>query len=197
MQFIRHAILLALPIFISMSLEGGVEKPMLNTYVPTIEDFPEPGIKFRDISPLLANPEAFHECIETFAKQYEGKEIDAILGLDARGFIFGTALAYRLKLPFVPVRKKGKLPGETLKVTYQKEYGPDQLEIPAHALKPGQKAVVIDDVLATGGTAAAACQLVTMAGAEVLEVGCLLEVPGLKGRENLPVPLFLVIESDA
>lgn len=167
-------------------------------YVHPVPDFPKPGIQFQWYAHMLRDPEAFSRAIGEFADRYRGSEVDVISGLDSRGFIFGAALAYELKLPFVLIRKPGKLPGNVEKIDYQLEYGRQSFEIEKDSLQPGQKVLVIDDVLATGGTAAAACALVERLGAEVAEVAVLIELPILKGREKVGHPVFslLSIEVD-
>ncbi|MBS0626094.1 MAG: adenine phosphoribosyltransferase [Verrucomicrobia bacterium] len=168
----------------------------IEDYVNTIPDFPIPGIQFKWYSPLLNDPAAFKKAIHTFAERYRDSEIDAIVGLDSRGFIFGTALAYELDLPLVLVRKAGKLPGEVVKISYELEYGKASFELEKSALKPGQKVLVIDDVIATGGTVKAAGQLVESLGASVTEVASLIELSALNGRSNIPYPVFSLLTID-
>jgi adenine phosphoribosyltransferase len=163
--------------------------------IRNIPDFPIPGIQFKDITPLLQNGAAFKEVIDTLAARYEGRALDAIVGIESRGFIFSAPLAYRLGIGLVPIRKPGKLPWETFAVEYDLEYGTNKLEMHRDALAPGARVVVIDDVLATGGTVAAACQMVEMAGAVVEEVAFLIELTFLKGRERLAkYPVFSMIQ---
>jgi adenine phosphoribosyltransferase (EC 2.4.2.7) len=163
--------------------------------IRNIPDFPIPGIQFKDITPLLQNGAAFKEVIDTLAARYEGRALDAIVGIESRGFIFSAPLAYRLGIGLVPIRKPGKLPWETFAVEYDLEYGTNKLEMHRDALAPGARVVVIDDVLATGGTVAAACQMVEMAGAVVEEVAFLIELTFLKGRERLAkYPFFSMIQ---
>ncbi|MBO9325634.1 MAG: adenine phosphoribosyltransferase [Roseiflexus sp.] len=157
----------------------------LSDLIRNIPDFPVPGIQFKDITPLLQNGAAFKKVIDTLAARYEGRALDAIVGIESRGFIFSAPLAYRLGIGLVPIRKPGKLPWETFAVEYDLEYGTNKLEMHRDALAPGARVVVIDDVLATGGTVAAACQMVEMAGAVVEEVAFLIELTFLKGRERL------------
>jgi len=156
----------------------------LNQYVRDIPDFPKPGITFRDITPLLANGDAFGATISQLAC-FVSHDVDAIVGIESRGFIFGAALAQQLGIGFVPVRKPGKLPADVHAVDYELEYGMDRLEIHRDALTEGHKVVVVDDLLATGGTAAATVQLIRKLGAEV--DGCLfvIELCGLNGRKAL------------
>ena len=169
----------------------------LETLIRTIPDFPKPGIQFKDITTVLLDPEAFREITDTWKAQYADKQLDAIVGVEARGFIFGAALAYAMGVPFVLVRKKGKLPGETLSEEYALEYGTDIVEIHADAVQAGQRVLVIDDLLATGGTVAAAIRLLKRIGAEVIEATFLVELPPLKGREvimAMDVPVTSMVE---
>ncbi len=186
--------LMLLPLLVGTTLFAMTpSQEKISSAIATIPDFPKPGVNFRDITPMLANQEAFKLCMDEWAKHYEGKEVEGIVGLESRGFIFGAALADRLGVPFISVRKKGKLPGETFQASYEKEYGPDTIELQKGSVKPLQKLVVIDDVLATGGTAEAACDLIAQAGGQVVEVSCLLEVPGLGGRERLKPAVHILI----
>jgi adenine phosphoribosyltransferase len=153
--------------------------------VRAVPDFPQPGILFRDITPLLADPKAFHMVIDCLVEHFIGQGIDAIVAIDSRGFIFGAPLASRLNTSFVPARKPGKLPGETLSVEYGLEYGRSSLEMHRGALVKGAQVVVIDDVLATGGTAAAAGELVSAQGARVLSYAFVIELDALGGRSKL------------
>ncbi len=167
----------------------------LTDLIRNIPDFPVPGIQFKDITPLLQNGAAFKQVIDTLAARYEGRALDAVVGVESRGFIFSAPLAYRLGIGLVPIRKPGKLPWETFAVEYELEYGSNKLEMHRDALAPGARVVVIDDVLATGGTVSAACQLVETAGATVEEVACLIELTFLKGRERLAkYPFFSMIQ---
>jgi adenine phosphoribosyltransferase len=158
----------------------------LSSYIRDIPDWPKPGVGFKDITPLLASPEGFHAAIDTLAAAYEGMGITKVMGAEARGFIFGGALAYRLGAGFVPARKPGKLPWTTSAVTYDLEYGTDSLEVHADAVGAGDSVLIVDDVLATGGTAAAKAELVTMTGAQVAGFAFLIELDFLSGREKLP-----------
>jgi adenine phosphoribosyltransferase len=157
----------------------------LKKLIREIPDFPKKGILFYDITTLLKDKTGFATLIDALAEYYIGKKIDAVIGIEARGFIFGPALAYRLNAGFIPVRKPKKLPGETHKITYQLEYGSDSLELHKDAVVRGQRVVIVDDLLATGGTAAATVQLVQQAGAEVAGLGFVVELDFLKGREKL------------
>lgn len=150
-----------------------------------IPDFPEPGVLFRDITPLLANGEAFASFIDGLAAHYRG-HVDAVAGLESRGFILAAPLAVHLGLPMILVRKGGKLPGPVLGVDYALEYGTARMELRPDTVEAGQRVLVIDDVLATGGTAAASISLLEQAGADVVAVCMLLELAGLHGRDKLP-----------
>lgn len=150
-----------------------------------VPDFPEPGVLFRDITPLLANGEAFAKFIDGLATHYRG-HIDAVAGLESRGFILAAPLAVHLGIPMLTVRKGGKLPGPVLGVDYELEYGTARMELRPETVTPGQRVLVIDDVLATGGTAAASISLLEQAGAEVVAICMLLELAGLHGRDQLP-----------
>jgi adenine phosphoribosyltransferase len=166
----------------------------LKRVIREVPDFPKPGILFYDVTTLLADAEAFAQVIEILAERYEGRNPAAIVAIDARGFIFGGALAYRLGVPFVPVRKKGKLPWETVTASYELEYGVDQVQMHKDAVRPGDLVVIVDDLLATGGTARAACDLVRQCGGEVLECAFIIELDFLSGRKKLePLPVFSII----
>ena len=157
----------------------------LTDLIRNIPDFPIPGIQFKDITTLLGDGRAFRQVVDTFAERYADRAIDAVVGIESRGFMFSAPLAYRLGIGLVPVRKHGKLPAPTYRVEYALEYGSNQLEIHRDAFKPGARVVIIDDLLATGGTVAAACQLVEMAGGVVEEVAFVIELAFLNGREKL------------
>ncbi|MBP3371033.1 MAG: adenine phosphoribosyltransferase [Clostridia bacterium] len=155
-------------------------------YVTTIPDFPEEGIMFRDITSVLEDADGLRLAIDEMQKLLDGVEFDVIAGVESRGFIFGMPIAYNLGKPFVPVRKKGKLPRATVSQSYTLEYGDvSTIEVHADSIKPGQKVVVIDDLIATGGTVRAAAQLVERLGGEVVKILFLMELAGLKGRELL------------
>ncbi|ELW62882.1 Adenine phosphoribosyltransferase [Tupaia chinensis] len=167
--------------------------------IRSFPDFPIPGVLFRDISPLLKDPDSFRASIRLLAshlKKTHGNRIDYIAGgLDSRGFLFGPSLAQELGLGCVLIRKRGKLPGPTVSASYALEYGKAELEIQRDALEPGQKVVVVDDLLATGGTMRAACELLGQLQAEVLECVSLVELTSLRGRERLgPVPFFSLLQ---
>jgi adenine phosphoribosyltransferase len=162
--------------------------------VRAIPDFPKPGILFRDITPLLADPKAFHMVIDAFVERFIGQRVDAVVAIDSRGFIFGAPLASRLNTAFIPARKPGKLPAEALSVEYGLEYGRASLELHKDALSSGSNVVVIDDLLATGGTSAAAGELVLALGARVLAYAFVVELEALQGRTKLdPVPVVSLI----
>ena len=158
----------------------------LKRFIRDIPDYPQPGVLFRDITPLLQNGEALHFSIETMAQRYRKAKIDQVVGIESRGFIFGTPLSYLLGTGFVPVRKKGKLPAQTAAVDYELEYGTSALEIHTDAVKSGQRVLIVDDLLATGGTTAGTVKLVRMLGAEVVSLAFLIELAGLHGRDRLP-----------
>jgi adenine phosphoribosyltransferase len=157
----------------------------LASKIRSIPDFPSRGIVFRDIMPLLADPEALHETVERLAEWAEPRKPDVILGAEARGFILGAALAYRLNAGFVPARKPGKLPWRTISVKYALEYGFDALELHADAIEPGARVLVHDDLLATGGTARAKVDLVEQLGGEVVGLAFVIELVDLNGRDTL------------
>ncbi len=154
-------------------------------YIRTIPDFPEPGIMFRDVTSILQDADGFSLAIDEMRKLLEGVDCDVIAGAESRGFIFGAPLAYALHKPFVLVRKKGKLPCETIEQEYELEYGTATIEMHKDAIKPGQKVVIVDDLIATGGTIEAACKLVEQLGGEVVKIVFLMELAGLNGREKL------------
>jgi adenine phosphoribosyltransferase len=158
----------------------------LKDLVRTVPDFPKPGILFYDITTLLKDKVGFAELIDALAAHYIGKEIDLVLGIEARGFIFGPALAYRLNAGFVPVRKPKKLPAQTIRVSYDLEYGTDSLEIHQDAIEPGQRVVIVDDLLATGGTMEATIKLVRQMGGLIAGLGFAIELDFLKGRDRFP-----------
>ena len=157
----------------------------LKRYVRDVPDFPVPGILFRDVTPLLRDPAAFSHALDLVTGAIDAKKPDAIVGIESRGFIFGAPAAARLGLPFVPVRKPGKLPAARMSVEYSLEYGDAQLDIHADALTAGQRAVIVDDLLATGGTSRAAAKLVELLGARVAGFVFLIELSALAGRASL------------
>lgn len=166
----------------------------LQRLIRAVPDFPKPGVLFRDITPLLADPSGLAMAVELMAQPFRGKHIDLVVGAESRGFIFGTAVAKVLSVGFVPVRKPGKLPAATRRREYDLEYGRDALEMHTDALRPNQKVLVVDDLLASGGTLGACCALVRDAGAKIEAVAVLIELAELGGRARLgDVPVFSVI----
>lgn len=166
----------------------------LRAYIRDVPDFPKPGIVFKDITPLLADAEAFRTSIRLIAERLGDEHPDLIVGIESRGFMFGAALAVQLGVGFVPVRKPGKLPAATYRVEYELEYGSDALEIHRDALSPGQRVVVVDDLLATGGTAKATGELITQARAEVIAFAFLINLRFLEGEKKLtPHPIISLL----
>ena len=157
----------------------------LKNFVRDVPDFPSPGVLFRDITPLLKDPVAFREAIDLLVEHWSSRDIDAVVAVDARGFLFAAPLAYRLRKPLIPVRKAGKLPFETHAETYALEYGSAAVEVHTDAIASGQRVLIVDDLLATGGTLAAATKLVERAGGEVAGLAVLIELTDLKGRDRL------------
>ena len=157
----------------------------LEDYVVSIPDYPEPGIIFRDVTSILQDAEGLKLAIDSLQAELDGLDFDVIAGTESRGFIFGMPIAYNLHKPFVLVRKKGKLPRETVSASYDLEYGSAEIEMHKDSIKPGQKVVLIDDLVATGGTIEAAAKLVESLGGEVVRIIFLMELAGLKGREKL------------
>ncbi len=154
-------------------------------YVRTIPDFPEPGILFRDVTTVAQDPDGLHLAIDELIRRLDGVDFDVIVGIESRGFIFGTPIAYALHKSFVPARKPGKLPCATVSKEYSLEYGTATIEMHADSIKPGQKVVLIDDLIATGGTIRAAADLVEQLGGEVVKCLFLIELAGLEGRKHL------------
>ena len=166
----------------------------LSKYIRNIPDFPKPGILFKDITPLLADPDAFHAAIHQLMAHYEHMPIDAISAAEARGFLFAAPMAYLMKKPLVPLRKPGKLPYQTHKLQYDLEYGQAELHVHIDGFDKGAKVLVVDDLLATGGTLEAACKLIVQAGATVVGCAVLVELSFLNGRERLrPHDVFSLI----
>jgi adenine phosphoribosyltransferase len=157
----------------------------LKKLIREVPDFPKPGILFYDITTLLKDPVGLRQAVDVLAEHYAGRKVDRVVGIEARGFIFAPMVAYRLNAGFVPVRKPKKLPAATARATYHLEYGQDALEMHRDAITPGQEVLIIDDLLATGGTAAAVAQLVESLGGRVAGIGFLIELEFLKGREKL------------
>ncbi len=165
----------------------------LRSLVREIPDFPQPGVRFKDITPLLKDPVALRYVIQAMARQFAGRGVDLVVGVESRGFILGAPLAYEMGAGFVLVRKPGKLPAETLRVEYALEYGHDALEIHRDAIRPGQRIVLVDDVLATGGTMAATAELVQRLGGVIVGFAFLLELAFLGGRARLPAAEVLAL----
>ena len=157
----------------------------LKDYVRTIPNFPEEGVMFRDVTTVLQDPEGLKLAIDGMQEKIENLEFDVIVGAESRGFLFGMPLAYNLNKAFVPVRKKGKLPAETISESYNLEYGQATLEIHKDAIKPGQKIVIVDDLIATGGTLEAIIKLVERLGGEVVRICCIIDLPELGGKEKI------------
>ncbi|CAN6616276.1 adenine phosphoribosyltransferase 1 [Trichomonascus vanleenenianus] len=174
-------------------------KSTLRGKLRQFQDFPSKGILFEDIMPIFQDPKAFQLLLDGFKLHMEetGLKPDVIVGLDARGFLFGPTLALQIGAAFVPVRKHGKLPGECISAEYVKEYGKDIFDMQADAIKPGQTVVIVDDIIATGGSAAAAGELVEKAGGKVLEYFFLLELLFLKGRDKLNAGVFTLLDGQA
>lgn len=168
---------------------------LLEKSIRNIPDFPKPGILFRDVTTLIQNKEAFKKAVDLLAKRYKAKGFDKVVGVEARGFIFGAAIAYKIGAGFVPVRKKGKLPFKTISTTYELEYGTDTLEIHKDAIAPGEKVLIIDDLLATGGTVKAVTELVGQLGGKISGIGFVIELVDLKGKDKLKdYPVFSLIK---
>ncbi len=176
----------------SMSIRSAED---LKNLIREIPDFPKPGVQFKDVTPLLSDPSALSMAVEFLTQPYRAASIDLVIGAESRGFIFGTAVARNLSAGFVPIRKPGKLPSETRSASYELEYGADRLEIHADAVRPGDRVLMIDDLLATGGTMAACCHLVESLRGEIVGVAFLIELTALGGREKLArYPLHSVIK---
>lgn len=165
--------------------EMGIVMKKIEEYVRSIPDFPEPGIIFRDITSVLEDADGLQLAVNSMQEELKDIDVDVVVGLESRGFIFGMPVAYNLHKPFVPVRKKGKLPCETVSASYDLEYGSAEIEMHKDSIKPGQKVVIIDDLIATGGTVEAAVRLVEELGGVVVKIVFLMELEGLKGREKL------------
>jgi adenine phosphoribosyltransferase len=168
----------------------------IRSHIRTVPDWPEPGVQFRDITPLLQNPRVFRVLIDTFVHRFFDVRPDAIAGLDARGFIIGSVLAYELNVGFVPIRKKGKLPFTTVAESYELEYGSATVEMHTDAVRPGDRVVLIDDLIATGGTMMAGLRLLERLGATVIEGAAIVDLPELGGARRLReagLPLFTLV----
>lgn len=157
----------------------------LTNSIRSIPDYPKPGIIFRDITTLLGDARAFRRAVDELVQPYVGLKVDKIAGMEARGFILGGAVAHQLSAGFVPIRKKGKLPHETVRIAYSLEYGVDEMEIHMDAVKPGEKVILVDDLIATGGTAVGAVQLLRQIGADVVSACFVIDLPELGGRKKL------------
>ncbi|SEA30044.1 adenine phosphoribosyltransferase [Flavobacterium gillisiae] len=157
----------------------------LKKYIRDIQGFPKEGILFKDITPLLIDPKGRTECLKTLVDSLKGKQIDKVIGVESRGFFFGMLLAQELNVGFIPVRKPNKLPFDTISASYDLEYGSDTLEIHTDAIQKGDRILIHDDVLATGGTAQAVCELVERLGGEIVQLNFLMEISFLKGREKI------------
>lgn len=167
----------------------------ISPYIRNVPDFPHAGIQFKDVTTLLLEPKVFQYITDTFKERYASQNVDAIVGMDARGFIFGAALAYAMGLPFVLARKKGKLPADTIEESFELEYGQAILEMHIDSVKAGQRILIIDDLLATGGTTAAVVRLLERLNAVIVEAAYVVELPPLKGRERLAgVPVHSMVE---
>ncbi|KAI3460158.1 hypothetical protein Pfo_016821 [Paulownia fortunei] len=168
----------------------------ISSSIRVIPDFPKPGIMFQDITTLLLDPKAFKDTIDLFVERYKGQNINVVAGVEARGFIFGPPIALAIGAKFVPMRKPKKLPGEVISEEYSLEYGTDKMEMHVGAVQPGERAVVVDDLIATGGTLSAAIRLLERVGVHVVECACVIELPELKGRDKLgDKPLFVLVSS--
>ena len=171
----------------------------LRQHIRTVPDWPAPGVQFRDITPLLQNPQVFHVMVNAFVHRYMEPNMrpDVVAGLDARGFILGAVIAYELNVGFVPIRKKGKLPFTTVEETYELEYGSATVELHADAVKPGQRVLLVDDLIATGGTMMAGKKLLEKLGATVIEGAAIVDLPELGGSQRLRdagLPLFTLVD---
>jgi adenine phosphoribosyltransferase len=176
---------------------SGLNAEQLKKLIREVPDFPKKGILFYDITTLLKDKTGFAQLIDLFSEHYIGKQIDLILGMEARGFIFGPALAYRLNAGFVPVRKPGKLPAATVKCEYELEYGSNCLEVHKDAIEKGQRVLIVDDLLATGGTAVATAQLAKSLGADIAGLAFVVELDFLNGRDKLkPYNVFSLLHYD-
>ncbi|XP_057490169.1 adenine phosphoribosyltransferase 1-like isoform X1 [Actinidia eriantha] len=168
----------------------------IGSTIRVIPDFPKPGIMFQDITTLLLDPKAFKDTIDLFVERYKDKEISVVAGIEARGFIFGPPIALAIGAKFVPMRKPNKLPGAVISEEYSLEYGTDTMEMHVGAVQAGERALVIDDLIATGGTLCAAIKLLERVGVDVVECACVIELPELKGRDRLgDKPLFVLVSS--
>lgn len=195
-----HRALLVVSVMLSLICSGMLygtqaeDLQLIENSLIEYKDFPKQGVKFYDVSGILKNPQAFKKLIDILVAHYQGQKIDAILALDARGFLFATPLAYQLEIPVVMLRKPGKLPGATINTTLIKEYAKDAIEMQTDALLPNQRVIIIDDLIATGGTFKAAIKLVRQAQAEVVEVASIVELTNFKNSRELDVNVYSVIQ---
>ncbi|MFZ1772516.1 MAG: adenine phosphoribosyltransferase [Rhizobiaceae bacterium] len=179
-------------------MKSSLEKTLLSA-IRTIADYPKPGIQFRDITTLLGDARAFRRSVDELVQPFAGTKIDKIAGIEARGFILGGAVAHQLSAGFVPIRKKGKLPHDTVRIAYSLEYGVDEMEMHRDAFAPGEKVILIDDLIATGGTAEGAVKLIRQLGGEIIAACFVIDLPELGGRaklEALGVPVHTLIAFD-
>ncbi|OLP57281.1 adenine phosphoribosyltransferase [Rhizobium rhizosphaerae] len=174
-------------------------KQELEASIRAIKDYPKPGIVFRDITTLLGQPRAFRRAVDELVHPFAGNRVEKVAGIEARGFILGGAIAHQLSAGFVPIRKKGKLPHDTVRIAYSLEYGVDEMEMHRDAIVPGEKVILVDDLIATGGTAEAACLLLRQMGAEIVAACFVIDLPELGGRrklEALGVEVRTLVEFD-
>ncbi|KAL4853223.1 Adenine phosphoribosyltransferase 4 [Chlorella vulgaris] len=170
---------------------------LISDSIRIIPDFPKAGIMFQDVTTILLDPVAFKHTVDMLHERYQGTKIDVVAGFEARGLIFGAPLAIALGCAFVPLRKPGKLPGDVLSADYVTEYSTDRIEMHVGAVRQGQRVLLVDDLIATGGTLRAGVELVQKAGGKVVEAACIIELPELKGREKLEgLPLFVLVEKE-
>lgn len=173
----------------------------LKESIRTIVDYPKAGVQFRDVTTLMGNAQAFRRAVDELVYPYAGGKADKVAGIEARGFILGGAIAHQLSAGFVPIRKKGKLPYDTVRIAYSLEYGIDEMEMHSDAIKPGEKVILVDDLIATGGTAEAACKLLMQMGADIVAACFIIDLPDLGGRKklealNIPVRTLVEFEGD-
>jgi adenine phosphoribosyltransferase len=181
----------------ALAQDAKIKLTKLRDLITDVPDFPKPGIVFKDITPLLADPAGLSLAVEYLTQPFRSSKVDLVVGAESRGFVFGTAVARNLSAGFVPIRKPGKLPRETRSEEYALEYGSDQVEIHADAVRPGHRVLLVDDLLATGGTAAACCRLVESLGGEVVACAFLVELAFLQGRQLLTkYPIHSVLKVD-
>ncbi|MFC1686157.1 adenine phosphoribosyltransferase [Nanoarchaeota archaeon] len=168
----------------------------LKKTIRTVPNWPKEGVMFRDITTLMKDPKAFSEVLEIFYNRYKDKDIGIVAGIESRGFILAGAIAHKLGVGFIPIRKPGKLPAETESVEYELEYGKDKIEIHKDAIQPGLKVLLMDDLIATGGTATAACELIKRLNGNIVEIACIIDLPDLKGSQKLKEshPVFSIMQ---